>query len=130
MPEVATVEPIDLSPFYCSDNFYKHWLGLIYTDGVKYVADECKAYWLLDAIASHQPRARRDPMLRDFQIWTLRKPVSADAKSMAILECFKDSDRPPTIVQNIPYTDWPFARMPADFKLYVEGKTILLPSEH
>jgi len=38
---------------------------MLYTDGVRAMAELCKAYWLIDAIASHQNRCRRDPMLRD-----------------------------------------------------------------
>ena len=38
-----------------SENFYRHILsGLIYTDGVKDLADGCQAYWLIDLIVSHQ----------------------------------------------------------------------------
>jgi hypothetical protein len=126
---MTATEKIDLSPFSSSENFYKHWLGLIYTDGVKFVADECGAYWLIDAIASHQPKARRDPMLRDFQIWTLTSKPTKGNPRRVILECFRDTGCDASIKQTIPYSDFPFDRMPEDFQLYVENGTICLPEE-
>lgn len=130
MPPTATVEPLDLSPFHNgTENRWKHWIGPPYSDGVKYIAEECGAFWLIDAIASYQPRCMKDRMLREFQIWTLRKPSSPRAKCMAVLECFKDSDKPAAITQFIMYTDWPFERVPADLKFYVENNLLYLPSE-
>ena len=38
-----------------SENFYCHKTSLIlYTDGVKEMAEKCSAYWLIDLIISHQ----------------------------------------------------------------------------
>ena len=38
-----------------SENFYCHKPSLIlYTDGVKDMAERCDAYWLIDLIISHQ----------------------------------------------------------------------------
>lgn len=121
-----TPEVIDLSQFRGSDNFYKHWLGLIYTDGVKYLAEKAGAYWLIDAIVSHQPKARRNPMLRDFQIWKLERYKKAGAK----LTCWKDSGpgEEPLITQRIEYTDFPFEAV-GDFCIYVENGTACLADE-
>jgi hypothetical protein len=127
---VTATKKIDLSPFYSSENFYKHWLGLLFTDGVKHVADEAGAYWLIDVIASHQLKARRDPMLRDFQIWTVHSKPTKQNPRRVIVECFRDTSEAASIVQTIPYSDFPFDRLPDDFKIYVEGNVILLPSEH
>lgn len=45
-----------------------------YTDGVRYLAQEAGAYWLIEAIFSHQSNrlVRQHPMLQDFQRWTLK----------------------------------------------------------
>lgn len=38
-----------------SENYYCHKPSLIlYTDGVKELAEQCGAYWLIDLIISHQ----------------------------------------------------------------------------
>lgn len=121
---------IELSQFTGSENFYRHWLGgLIYTDGVQYLAEQAQAFWLIDAIASHQPRARRDPMLRDFQIWFLRKNKTGNG---ARLECWRDTGegQKAAIVQRIEFTDFPFDAVDSrEVKLYVENGTLCLPSE-
>ncbi|CAA9302355.1 hypothetical protein AVDCRST_MAG94-444 [uncultured Leptolyngbya sp.] len=53
-----------LSRFHGCETFYRYWTGrLIYTEGVKYLADTAHCYWLIDAIASHQPKCRKDMML-------------------------------------------------------------------
>jgi hypothetical protein len=110
-----------LAQFTGSLNRYHHWLGLYYTDGVKYLADHANAYWLLDAIASHQLEALHDQMLQEFQFWSLT--VHEDAS--ATLCCCRDTDDI-AIEQVIEWTDFPLAQI----TLYVEQGTILLPSEH
>lgn len=46
----------ELPNFYGTEN-YTRWSALfrnfVLTDGAKYIAEECGAYWLMDAIASH-----------------------------------------------------------------------------
>ncbi len=63
---------------------------LVCTDGAKYLADEAGAYWLLDAVASHQnaPVIQDSQRLQEFQIWTLT--VEADRSGR--LTCAEDSD--------------------------------------
>ena len=57
----------DLDQFTGTSQYYQYMAGLKLTDGVKYIADEAGAYWLLDIIASYQTDAkiRREP----FQVW-------------------------------------------------------------
>ena len=43
---------------------YRHWTrALIYTPGVKHLAERAEAYWLIDLVASWQidPKVRREP---------------------------------------------------------------------
>jgi hypothetical protein len=115
----------DLSQFTGSDNFYKHWMGkLVYTDGVRYLAEKGGAYWLLDAIASYQSDNRiiSHSELRDFQLWEL---AVGDDKA-ATLTLRADSDKPASITQEIQFTDFPLEYV----KLYVWGGVLLLPSEY
>ncbi|AFZ01593.1 DUF6876 family protein [Calothrix sp. PCC 6303] len=53
-----------LNQFTGSTTLYKHWLGLKYTDGIKYLADEASCYWLLDAIFSHQQYLRQSKRMK------------------------------------------------------------------
>ena len=119
----ATVEEItaNLQQFIGSEVFYKHWLGIRYTDGVKYLANEAGAYWLIDAIASHQDRKLlSNPRLREFQIWRL-----VVENSSATLICSLDTDIE-VRRQQIPYTDFPLP----EIKLYLVDKVLMLPSEY
>jgi len=121
---------IDLAGFTGTEKWYRHWTDhrFIYTDGIKYLADhggEDRAYWLINAIFSHQSNpSLRTPGLQEFQLWELKVN-----NGTAVLTCRPDSNMPALVVQEIDFTDFTF-----DIKLYVEGDgehlTLLLPSEH
>jgi len=113
----------DLSHFTGSDHYYRHWaMRLVYTDGVKYVANDGDAYWLLDAISSYQTRTfLKDPMLQEFQVWKLT--VNADQK--ATLVCERDTNDV-VVTQEIAYTDFPLD----EIKLYLVTGVLMLPSEY
>jgi hypothetical protein len=110
-----------LDQFTGSTQYYRHWLGTLYTDGVRFLAENAGAYWLLNAISSHQPQATKDERLREFQVWSLEihEDHSAD------LICLRDTDDE-AFRQHIEYTDFP----EMDCKLYVRNNVILLPSEY
>ena len=112
----------DLDQFYGTENHYKHLFGLIFTDGIKYLAEKGKAYWLLDIVASYQSQLKRNERTRYFQIWILKK----NDDNSAVVTCQEDSGIKPVITQKIPYTDFPLD----EIKLYVENGVLLLPSEH
>jgi hypothetical protein len=103
------------------------WLRakFLLTDGTKHLAEKAKAFWLMDAIASHQinKKVSGEP----FQVWEL----TVDAKRKAILTC---TDGNETILarQEIPYTDFPLEHI----TLYAAqddtlgGWVIMLTSEY
>ncbi len=94
-----------------SESFHSHFLpGVIFTDGVKWLADTAGAYWLIDAIASYQrdKKLTRDPMLHDYQIWQLDVDL---AKKQAVLTCKADTDRDVVIRQQIKFTDFPSSKV-------------------
>ena len=117
----ATAIRSALSTFIGTTEYYRHWSGMRYTDGVKFLADEAKAHWLLDVIASWQPEALRDPWLREFQLWELF--VREDRSATAV--CSRDSEDE-AFRQEIASTTFPLDYV----RLYVEGGVLLLPSEH
>jgi hypothetical protein len=95
----------DLSRFTGTENYFRHWTGrLLYTDGVKYLADKGGAHWLIDVIASYQGdrRITANHMLRNLQFWNL---TVKDGRGR--LTCVEDNGRPPVIVQEIEFTDFP-----------------------
>jgi hypothetical protein len=110
---------------------YTRWSYLfprmVLTDGAKYLAQKGECFWLMDAIASHQPECLKHEALRYIQFWTLTKHPEGNAT----LKCFEDSGLPPVVTQEIPYTDFPLDTI----KLYVQTMgdghyCIMLPSEY
>jgi hypothetical protein len=113
----------DLNQFVGTEQYYRHWTRLLYTDGVQYVAQEGGAYWLIDAIASWQlsPKVTQDPMLREIQLWTLK--VNSDKS--ATLSCQRDADDV-AFTQEIEYTDFPLSEV----RFYLTQGVLMLPSEY
>ena len=104
-----------------TESYHSHFLpGVVFTDGVKWLADNAGAYWLIDAIASYQrdKKITRDPMLCDYQTWQLEVDL---AKKQAILTCKADTDRDVVIRQKIKFTDFPISKV----RLTVERGSML-----
>ena len=124
----------NLQHFCGSEQYYKHWLGLCYTDGIKYLAENAQCFWLIDAIASHQPTAKKNPRLKEFQLWFLHvgtghEFIKPKAGNAAVLTCWEDTPKAeskPVIIQQIPFTDFPLK----EIKLYLQDKILLLPEEN
>lgn len=107
---------LELEQFTGTENYYKHPLSkCVYTDGVKYLADQAGAYWLIDAIFSYR---RTEP----FQVWKLM--VIEDTSALLTMQ--EDSDRPILVSQNIEYTDFP----EPEITIYLIDGVLLLPSEY
>jgi hypothetical protein len=112
------------SQFIGTEHYYAHFTEVcVFTDGVKSMADQYKAYWLIDVIASYQ--IKKSIKSQPFQIWTI-----TSAQSKADIEMRPDTDQPVLIRQQIPFTDFPDGR----FKMYYiddgTNKVLLLPSEY
>lgn len=119
----ATLTTADLRQFTGSENSYRHNLNreILYTDGAQYLAEAGGAYWLLDEIAlanRYQSRVRAE----EFQVWTLTRDQKGNG---ATLDC-GDGNGNTVYRKRIPFTDFPLDTV----KLFCEGGTILLPSEH
>jgi hypothetical protein len=114
----------NLAQFTGTENYHRH-LGIQYTDGVQFLAQNADCYWLLDAIASYQPGLCQNPRLVDFQFWAL-KVSDHSGFSSAVLTCTDGDSEVPVITQQIQSTDFPLPSI----KLYVERGVLLLPSEH
>jgi hypothetical protein len=100
-PELET----HLANFYGTEGYHRlvpFVPNLVFTDGAKALAVGGGAFWLMEAIASHQNRAMRDESLRGFQFWKLR--VNDDRS--AVLTCERD-EGDVAITQEIPATDFP-----------------------
>jgi len=86
---------------------------LVYTDGIKYLADKAGAYWLIDIVASHlltNSNLRKE----EFQVWKLVR-----TGSQALVTC-DDGNGNIIVEQKIQYTDFPLEKI----KLYLEFGSI------
>ncbi len=132
--KVAQLEA-ELRQFTGDIQRYQHPLNprVLYTPGVKFLADTAGAYWLIDAIASwigsHQfnQALQQDERLQWLHFWYLNVEL---ASNKAVLTARADQGVRPFITQNIPFTDFPLEQQ----TLYAgyDGRywTIYLPSEH
>lgn len=116
-------------------NFYRHGLvrSLVYTDGVKLLADTFGAHWFVDIVASYQGMAKVQAL--DFQVWKLE--AVGDEEAVVKLE---DGNNNEVLRQDVAYTDFPREMLP--FSVWAEraiglaipvasgdGMVIMLPQE-
>jgi hypothetical protein len=119
----------ELARFSGTENYHRHWVGFVYTDGVKFLADAAGAHWFLDVIGSYQPGIARKARgkgkkaeswrgLVDMQFWTL-KVLSEEEREgkayQAVVTC-DDGNGKVMIRQEIGHTDFPLS----EAKVWVE----------
>ncbi len=115
---------------------HRHFLGILYTDGIKLVADKLEAHWLIDLVASWQPSIKkRHPERWGFQVWRLetvyRQTSDPSVKGMGWkISAWDDTPGESTrlATQAIEYSDFPEALSP--FEFWVEGDVMMLKEEH
>jgi len=108
----------ELGQFFGTETWWKHAFGLTYTDGIKYLAKEASAYWLIDLVASYYNKYKAIP----FQLWR----ITVKDDDTAVVSMQEDTGKPYLIEQEIPYTDFPLK----DFSWYVCDGVMLLKSEY
>ncbi|WP_437200888.1 DUF6876 family protein [Planctomicrobium sp. SH664] len=121
-----------LAQFIGSTQWFRHSFNraVIYTEGIQYLTENSKAYWLIDTIASHlasdefRKAAKKDDRISLMHFWKLAvKPdKSATLKGVA------DSGEQPFIQQEIPLTAFPLDEV--DIWAQNEGQnwTLLCPA--
>ena len=103
-----------------SENFYRYsFTNFIYTDGVHSMAQDCKSYWLIDLIISHQVDAVVNN--EHFQVWDLKR-VANDSFTIVAT----DGNDNKVTSQEIPYSDFPYDCA----TLWLVDSCIMLPTEY
>ena len=109
----------ELIQFTGTEHYYRHPFGFNYTDGVRFVAKECKAYWLIDEIASWRlvEKIKRE----EFLVYKLK--VNEDRTADLSIEDGNDN-----IIarQKIEFTDFPLE----EITMWFTNGVLYLPSEH
>ena len=112
---------------------YRHPLArkVIYTPGVKFMAEQGGAYWLIDELAftilggEIQRASKSDPRILGLHFWRLDV-----IDNSAILTARADSDVEPFYSKKIPFTDFPLNHIDIWAAFDGEHWTLYLPSEH
>lgn len=103
-----------------SENLYRYsFTHFIYTDGVKSMAQDCQAYWLIDLIVSHQ--LHDNVKKESFQVWDLKR-----VKDDAFVIIATDGNKNEVASQEIPFSDFPYDLA----TLWMVDGCIMLPSEY
>lgn len=111
----------ELANFTGTENYYKHSLGILYTDGVLHMVRTCEAFWLIDLVASWQ--LDKKVRVQEFQVFKLT--VNDNRSAIVSIE---DGNDNVIQTQNIEFTDFPLDRITL-FYNSIE-KVLYLPSEH
>ena len=114
----------ELPNFYGTENYHKWSIlfrNFVLTDGAKYIADECGAYWLMDAIASYLSSYKDEGFV-------VAKFVKADDPNWLLT--VEDGNGGCFASQCIEFTNFPLD----EITLYVVKQddlyVVLLPSEY
>ena len=112
----------NLSEFIGTFQYHTHRIGKLcinLTDGCDYVRKEAEAFWLFDAIISHQITGMINK--HPFQVWRLKQQPDETWK----LSC-EDGDKNVLVVQNIEYSNFPIP----EITIWLVDGVALLPSEY
>jgi hypothetical protein len=103
-----------------SENFYCHRPSLMmYTDGVKDLAESCQAYWLIDLVISYQ--CHQAINLERFQVWDLKRVKNNHFKIVAT-----DGNDNQIASQEIPFSDFNYDLA----TLWLVDGCLMLPKEY
>lgn len=108
-----------LREFTGTENWYRHFLGGLYTDGVKHMAETFQAYWFIDLVFSHQtaPKVKAQP----FQKWVLTR----NCHNRFTASC-TDGNGNELALQEITFSDFSDDQL----TLFFCDGVLLLPSEY
>ena len=110
-----------LTEFTGTERYYRISRRHLLTDGTKFLADQARCYWLMDAIASHL-------MEIGTADWFI--VVKSKVKDASATMVYEDGNGREHARQDIPFTDFPLS----EITLYAcwdgEQWVIMLPSEY
>ena len=121
-----------LRGFTCTANWYSHPLTkrLVYTDGVRHLAQICKSYWLIDLIAlQFLPE-----LIKTSNDWFYSVRINVTDHQTGVVIVTDGNSKKPLLTEELPYTTFPKVK---NFMLFIESMDhenntycLLLPSEH
>jgi hypothetical protein len=124
----ATTILSDLNQFSGSEQFFKHGVNhkLVYTEGVQYLAQQAKCYWLIDEIAC----VLFPQLLKKYNdgFYSIRLLVTNSTGVITV----DDGNGNVHINHKINWTDFPISGKPVQFFLCESDKyyCLMLPGEY
>jgi len=124
--DTKTISPAEfqstLTGFIGTFKYHNHQLlqlSMNLTDGCDYVRNEAKAYWLFDAILSHQltSTVKKQP----FQVWRLKKQED-DTWSLIC----EDGNKNILVIQRIEFSDF----LIDEITIWLVDGVAMLPTEY
>jgi len=113
----------NLGNFYGSQGYYEFsplFSRIYLSDGTKYIAESCEAYWLMDLIANHIPSIGDD--------WfAVAKLTVKGSECKFVIE---DGNGNVIASQDIDFTDFPLDEITLFVERGDDNWVILLPGEH
>jgi hypothetical protein len=109
----------ELNQFCGTEHYYKNLFGIVYTDGIRFLAEECQCYWLIDLVASYQSDSK--VKLEEFQVYKL----TVNSDHSAVVE-ITDGNYNIITKQEIEFTDFPLD----EITLWFTNNVLYLQSEH
>jgi hypothetical protein len=91
----------------------------MYTEGVKDMADDCGAFWLIDLVISHQ--LTKSVKFEPFQVWQLKRE-----KDDAFCIVASDGNGKQIAQQQIPFSDFRYDMA----TLWLVNGCLMLPKEY
>lgn len=113
---------------------YRHPFNrrVIFTPGVRHLAEKAGAFWLIDAIASHigtepfEEAAAEDQRIAHMHFWSFER----HRDKPSVLYAKADSPEEAFITQEIEFTDFPLPEIHIWAAFDGEHWVLYLPSEH
>jgi hypothetical protein len=119
----------ELNQFIGSEQFFRHWgsCKLVYTEGVKYLAERAECFWLIDEIAL----ALFPKLLKEYVdgFYKINFTVNADNSADITID---DGNNNIYLMHKINWTDFPVLEEPLVFYLCESDHQycLMLPSEY
>ncbi|MDX2232701.1 MAG: hypothetical protein NW220_23930 [Leptolyngbyaceae cyanobacterium bins.349] len=113
-----------LSQFTQIDGWYQHWVNqFVFSDGIKWLCDQCECRWLLTEIAFFQMRIRSDhQQIEPFQVWHLKRLPNYRVR----LQCRGVNNQIPLIEDELRSVKFPLDEV----TLWLINGMLLLPNEY
>ena len=122
---MTLITQADLNQATGTSQYHQYLFGLKYTDGIDFLVEKCKCYWLLDAIASYYAtQIKFKGHLNSFCVWNFTK-----RENDWVLTARADTGEEPFVTQEF-VTNFDKYSSITDLKLFLCNGVLMVPSEY